>query len=164
MYSRIGIARRGDCMFIEKARYLEQAHAIGGIFIDYNLALKSSNRSIFSMSGDGNNNIQIPLVLMFKDEALQLLHLLTVQPNLIVYIGDENYLMDSFYQQIDYLESLIEPFNQTTKIWIYGQVDLFKKNRQCSIVPNKLKQLELTIKRQVEHITQASKKIYCCFI
>jgi hypothetical protein len=69
--------------------------------------------------------------------------------------------MDSFYQQIDYLESLIEPFNQTTKIWIYGQLDLFKKNRQCSIVPDKLKQLELTIKRQVEHINQASKKIYC---
>ena len=29
-------------MFIEKARYLEDAHAIGGIVIDHNLSLKSS--------------------------------------------------------------------------------------------------------------------------
>ena len=75
------------------------------------------------MTGDGNNNIHIPLVLMFKDEAFQLLHLLSKQPNLIIYIGDENYLIDSFYQQIDYLESLIEPFNQITEqmdLWTIG--------------------------------------------
>ncbi|CAF1186117.1 unnamed protein product [Rotaria sordida] len=151
VYSRIGIVRRGDCMFIEKARYLENAQAIAGIVIDNNLTLNSSNGAIFSMSGDGYTNINIPFVLMFKDESYQLLYLLSKQPKLIVYIGEEYRLLDSFYQQIDYLESLIEPFNQTANKWIYGQMELFKKNKQCSILSNKLKQLELIIKQQVEY-------------
>ncbi len=145
VHSRIGIIRRGDCMFIEKARYLEKSQAIGGIVIDHNISLKSSNGAIFSMTGDGNNNVNIPLVLMFKDEAFHLLHLLSKQPKLIIFIGDEKYLKESFYQQIDYLESLFKPI---TKRWIYGESKLFK---QCSIISNKLKQLELSIQRQVEH-------------
>jgi hypothetical protein len=139
-------------MFIEKARNLEKAQAIGGIVIDHNLSLKSSNGVMFSMSGDGNNNVNIPLVLMFKDQALQLLNFLSKQPNLIVYIGEEDFLKENFYQQIDYLESLIEPFNQTTKRWFYGQIELFKK--QCSIISKKLKPLELIINQQVEHTSK----------
>jgi mannosidase alpha-like ER degradation enhancer 3 len=79
-------------MFIEKARYLEKAQAIGGIVIDQHLSLKSANGALFSMTGDGNNDVNIPLVLMFKDQALQLFNLLSKQPKLIVYLGDENYL------------------------------------------------------------------------
>ncbi|CAF4579726.1 unnamed protein product [Rotaria sp. Silwood1] len=154
VYSRIGIVRRGDCMFIEKAYYLEKAQAIAGIVIDNNISLNSSNGAIFSMSGDGKTNVNIPLVLMLKDEAYSLLYLLSKQPNLFVYIGEEDRLMDSFYQQIDYLESLIEPFNRTTNKWIYGQIELFKKIKQCSIVPKNLKQLELTIQQYIVYFTQ----------
>jgi hypothetical protein len=89
---------------------------------------------------------------MFKDQALQLLNFLSKQPNLIVYIGEEDFLKENFYQQIDYLESLIEPFNQTTKRWFYGQIELFKK--QCSIISKKLKPLELIINQQVEHTSK----------
>jgi hypothetical protein len=135
-------------MFIEKARYLEKAQAIGGIVIDYNLSLKSSNGAIFSMTGDGNDNVNIPFVLMFKDQAFKLLNYLSNQPKLIVYIGDEKFLKNSFYQQINYLESLIEPSIQITDKWFYGQI--FKNNKQCSIVPKKLKHLELIINRQIE--------------
>lgn len=135
-------------MFIEKARYLEAAQAIGGIVIDHNLALKSTNGAMFSMTGDGNNDVHIPLVLMFKDQALQLLNLVSKQPKLIVYMGDENYLIPSFYQQLDYLQSLIEPFNQTTERWFYGQMKYFQK--QCSIVPKKLKRLESIINQRIE--------------
>jgi len=137
-------------MFIEKARYLEKAQAIGGIVIDYNLSLKSSNGAIFSMTGDGNDNVNIPFVLMFKDQAFKLLNYLSNQPKLIVYIGDEKFLKKSFYQQINYLESLIEPFNQTTDKWFYGQI--FKNHKQCSIVPKKLKRLELIINRESKKI------------
>jgi hypothetical protein len=135
-------------MFIEKARYLEAAQAIGGIVIDHNLALKSTNGAMFSMTGDGNNDVHIPLVLMFKDQALQLLNLVSKQPKLIVYMGDENYLIPSFYQQLDYLQSLIEPFNQTTERWFYGQMKSFQK--QCSIVPKILKRLESIINQRIE--------------
>ncbi|CAF3956559.1 unnamed protein product [Adineta steineri] len=149
--SRIGIIRRGDCMFIDKARRLENAHATGGIILDHNLSLKSLNNSVFSMTDDGSSIVDIPLVLMFKDEAVQLLYLLSKQPDLIIYIGDENYLSESFYQQMNYLENLIEPSNPITKRWFYGHMELFNKDKQCSIVPDKLKQLELIIKQQVEH-------------
>jgi hypothetical protein len=103
---------------------------------------------MFSMTGDGNNNVHIPLVLMFKNQAFQLLNLISKQPNLIVYMGDENYLNDSFYQQLNYLESLIEPFNQTTERWFYGQMKYFRK--QCVIVPEKLKRLESIINQPIE--------------
>ncbi|UJR14516.1 hypothetical protein I4U23_001512 [Adineta vaga] len=138
-------------MFIDKARHLEHVHAVGGIVIDHNLSLTSSSGSMFSMTGDGNNNVQIPLVLMFKDEAFQLLHLLSKQPQLIVYIGDENYLMESFYQQIDYLESLVDLLKQKTLRWFYGQQELFDRKTQCFIVPKSLEKFELTIQQYMNY-------------
>ena len=84
---------------------------------------------------------------MFIDEAFQLLHFLSKYPNLIVYVGDEKYLKESFYQQMDILESLIEPFNGTSQKWIYVQI----KNRICPIVPQKLEELESFIQQQDQH-------------
>ena len=146
LHGRVGLLRRGDCMFIEKARQLEYAQAIGGIVIDHNASLKSSNGAIFSMTGDGNNNVRIPLVLMFKEEAFQLLHALSHQPNIIVYIGEEKRLRASFYEQLDYLESLLPPFNQTCEKWIYGQ----RRPPRCSLISNKLKLFESFILRDIE--------------
>ncbi|UJR32279.1 hypothetical protein I4U23_019744 [Adineta vaga] len=145
LYSRIGIVRRGDCMFIEKARRLESIHAVGGIVIDHNTSLKSSTNGIFSMTGDGNNNVHIPVVLMFKDEAFHLLHLLTKYPNLIVFMGEEKLLKESFYEQIEVLESLVEPYDQTNDPWIYGQIKWFEKKKLCPMIPKKLKEFELKI-------------------
>jgi hypothetical protein len=151
-------------VFIEKARQLEFVRAIGGIVIDYNTSLKSPNGGVFSMTGDGFNNVQIPLVLMFKEEAFHLLHLLSKHPNLIVYIGDEKYFKETFYQQMEFLESLIEPFNQTSKKWIYGR----ERRKFCPIVPKKLKQFESILHEddaqqhtisqsmiQIEHVIEA---------
>ncbi|CAF1229558.1 unnamed protein product [Rotaria magnacalcarata] len=151
-YSRIAIVRRGDCMFIEKARQLERVQAAGGIVIDHNTSIKASTGGVFSMTGDGNNNVHIPLVLMFKDEAFQLLHLLSKQPNLIVYIGDQKLLKESFYEHMEILESLLEPFNQTSNKWIYGQIEWLAKKQLCSKVPEKLKQLELVIHQESDHV------------
>lgn len=142
-------------MFIEKARQLESAQAVAGIVIDNNSSLKYSNGALFSMSGDGHNNVHIPFVLMFKDEAFQLFNILLNQPDLIVYIGEENRLLQSFYQQIDHLETFIGPFNRTTDKWFYGQIKLFEK--QCSILPTYLKDLEFEIKRLAAYNAQTGK-------
>ncbi len=167
LHSRIGIVRRGDCMFIDKARQLELSQAIGGIVIDHNTSLKSSNGAIFSMTGDGFNNIHIPLVLMFKDEAFHLLHLLSKYPNLIVYIGEEKFFKETFYQKIEILESFIEPFNQTSKKWFYGERNIFEKKLFCPILSKKLKEFELAFQQtelenlnkqpiiQFEHVIEA---------
>jgi len=108
------------------------------------------------MTGDGfNNDVQIPLVLMFKDEAFQLLQLLSKHPNLIVYIGDEKFFKESFYQQMEFLESLIEPFNQTSEKWIYGK----ERKKFCPMISKKLKQFELALhqndkQNEIEHFIQ----------
>ena len=133
-------------MFIEKARHLETAQAIGGIVIDHNLSLTAFNGGMFSMTGDGKDDVHIPLVLMFKDQAIRLFSLLSEESKLIVYMGDENYLRESFYEQFDQLESLIEPFNRRTERWIYGEMKGFQQ--QCAIVPKRLKRIESIINRQ----------------
>jgi len=155
-------------MFIDKARQLELSQAIGGIVIDHNTSLKSSNGAIFSMTGDEFNNIHIPLVLMFKDEAFHLLHLLSKYPNLIVYIGEEKFFKETFYQKIEILESFIEPFNQTSQKWIYGERNIFEKKQHfCPILSKKLKEFELAFQHiefenlnkqpiiQFEHVIEA---------
>lgn len=136
-------------MFIEKARQLERTHAMGGIVIDRNLSFESTNIGMFSMNGDGNDNVHIPLVLMFKDQAMQLTDLLAQQQtNFILYIGDEKYFQESFYQQFDHLQSLIEPNKQTSKRWFYGQIERFYQ--QCTIVPERLRSFERIVHQHVE--------------
>ncbi|CAF0742825.1 unnamed protein product [Adineta ricciae] len=156
VHSRVGIIRRGDCMFIDKARSLEHANAIGGIVIDHNLSLASSTGSIFSMTGDGNNNVHIPLVLMFKDEAFQLLHLLSKQPYLIIYIGDGNYLAESFYAQIDYIESLVDASKRINRRWTYGQHEMIDQKKQCLVISEKLIRFETRIKQYVTRTNNKS--------
>ncbi|CAF0994699.1 unnamed protein product [Didymodactylos carnosus] len=91
----IALVKRGDCMFIDKARYLEQTGVLGGIVIDHSSAssTKTGVSAIFSMTGDGRDDVHIPLVLMFKDEGFQLLNLLSKQNDLIVYMGDQEKIL-----------------------------------------------------------------------
>lgn len=137
-------------MFVEKARYLEQAHANGGIILDYNLSLKNSHNGIFSMTGDGNNNVTIPLVLMFKEQAFQLLNLITQSPNLIVYIGDEKYIRESFYQQIESIENMILVNRQQSQRYVYGH-----RKDQCGKLSRELIEFEQILNQPIE----TSKKI-----
>lgn len=150
VYQRIGLVRRGDCMFIDKARQLEQVQARAGIIIDHNTSLKSANGVLLSMTGDGFNNVIIPVVLMFKDEAFQLLNFLSQNPNLIVYIGDEQYFHESFLQQIEYLESLISSLNGTCSKWIYEKKS-FERITPC--LSKQLKSFERLLHSQIESIS-----------
>ena len=162
----MGIIRRGDCMFIDKARQLESVQAAGGIVIDHNTSLKSSNGAIFSMTGDGVNNVHIALVLMFQDEAFQLLHLLSKDPNLIVYIGDEKYFRQSFYYHTEWLEYLIRSSNLTSPRWIYGRRTNFcplpsKTYRQYQMLVDQPYEIDNSLHQpiiQFEHIIDADGK------
>ena len=60
----------------EKARILEKAGAKGGIVVDNNKGTTSSNSPLFSMSGDGTDDISIPMVFLFSNDAKELLELL----------------------------------------------------------------------------------------
>ncbi|XP_053196414.1 ER degradation-enhancing alpha-mannosidase-like protein 3 [Scomber japonicus] len=67
----IALALRGDCMFAAKARWLQEAGAIGVIFIDHREGSNSEETPLFQMVGDGDSteDITMPLVFLFSHEG-----------------------------------------------------------------------------------------------
>ncbi|KAM6901037.1 ER degradation-enhancing alpha-mannosidase-like protein 3 isoform 2-T2 [Lycodopsis pacificus] len=67
----IALALRGDCMFAVKARWLQEAGAIGVIFIDHREGSNSEDTPLFQMVGDGDSteDITVPLVFLFSREG-----------------------------------------------------------------------------------------------
>ncbi|XP_065342933.1 ER degradation-enhancing alpha-mannosidase-like protein 3 isoform X2 [Cloeon dipterum] len=85
---RIAVIERGDCMFIDKARRVEAAGAVGAIVLDNTGGSSSSTSSMFAMSGDGTNDVHIPVVFLFQQDALQLLQAVSLDPELEVTLQD----------------------------------------------------------------------------
>lgn len=84
---KIAIVERGDCMFVDKARKVQKAGAVGAIIID-NTSANSAAASIFSMSGDGTDDVVIPTVFLFADDASKLLLALSRSPNIEVTLSE----------------------------------------------------------------------------
>lgn len=85
---KIVLVERGDCMFIEKARKLQEAGAVGGIVIDNATDSSVITSRAFSMSDDGIDDVSIPLVFLFASEARPLLDMLNINPDLLVTISE----------------------------------------------------------------------------
>uniref|UniRef100_A0A8C6SRC6 alpha-1,2-Mannosidase n=1 Tax=Neogobius melanostomus TaxID=47308 RepID=A0A8C6SRC6_9GOBI len=83
---RIALALRGDCMFAAKARQLQEAGAIGVIFIDHREGSNSDDSPLFQMVGDGVStaDITIPLVFLFSREGQVLVDALDEHHNVDV--------------------------------------------------------------------------------
>ncbi|XP_045101503.1 ER degradation-enhancing alpha-mannosidase-like protein 3 [Portunus trituberculatus] len=88
---RIVIIERGDCMFIEKARRLETLGAVGGIVLDNTPGTSAKSSPMFAMSGDGTDDVSIPLVFLFSADAELLLNALDKQPDLEAALSDFPY-------------------------------------------------------------------------
>lgn len=88
MKGKIAIMERGDCMFVEKARKIQKAGAIAGIVIDNTPGSSSATSPMFAMSGDGNDDIKIPVVFLFAQDANKLLLALTYNPMTEVTISE----------------------------------------------------------------------------
>ncbi|XP_017777987.1 PREDICTED: ER degradation-enhancing alpha-mannosidase-like protein 3 [Nicrophorus vespilloides] len=73
MKGKIAIMERGDCMFVEKARRVQKLGAIGAIIIDNTPSSSAHTSPMFSMSGDGTDDVKIPAVFLFTQEASKLL-------------------------------------------------------------------------------------------
>ncbi|CAL7945771.1 unnamed protein product [Xylocopa violacea] len=88
---KIAIMVRGDCMFIEKARRVQQAGAIAGIVLDNVDGSSAATSPMFAMSRDGKevDDITIPVVFLFSMEASELLKAITMANNdLTVTLGN----------------------------------------------------------------------------
>ncbi|XP_045195747.2 ER degradation-enhancing alpha-mannosidase-like protein 3 [Mercenaria mercenaria] len=81
---KIALIERGNCMFVDKARNLQRVGAIGGIVIDHNPGSTTNGAPLFAMSGDGTDDVYIPLLFLFHVEGQQLIEMWQNNPDLQV--------------------------------------------------------------------------------
>lgn len=93
---KFGVAQRGDCTFVQKARHLGAAGATLAIIVDNNKDSSCEKSTFFAMSGDGVNNVKIPAVFLFASEAEHLAQALKDNPNLDVVIGELKSMQEEF--------------------------------------------------------------------
>ncbi len=88
--NKIVVAKRGNCMFIEKARKVESYGAVGLIIIDNVDESSYYTSPLFAMSGDGSKSVKLPTLFLFGKEGKYLLDNFKKYNDLIVYIGDSS--------------------------------------------------------------------------
>jgi hypothetical protein len=69
---RIVLVKRGNCMFVEKARHVQKSGGIGVIVIDNAEDSSYSSSPMFAMSGDGTTDVTIPALFLFGKEGREL--------------------------------------------------------------------------------------------
>ena len=89
MKGKIVFLERGDCMFVEKARVIQSMGAIGGIVTDTTEGSAAASSPLFAMSGDGSQDVTIPMVFLFDQEAQQLLKSMAANPKLVVILEEK---------------------------------------------------------------------------
>lgn len=78
------IAERGDCTFIEKARKAQEAGAVAVIIVDNVPETSAENQPMFAMSGDGKDDVVIPVVFLFSLDGAVLTKAIATRPELEV--------------------------------------------------------------------------------
>ena len=89
------LVQRGDCMFVEKARVLQGLGAVGGIVMDNTEGTAAATSPLFAMSGDGVDDVQIPMVFLFMEEAKLLMKILAGEKELRVTLEEKPETSDS---------------------------------------------------------------------
>ncbi|EAT46150.1 AAEL002645-PA [Aedes aegypti] len=79
---RIAILERGDCTFVDKARRVQAAGSVAAIVYDNTPNTSIDNQQMFAMSGDGQDDVKIPVVFLFTREAEVLLAAVKADPKL----------------------------------------------------------------------------------
>lgn len=89
MWGRIVVVERGDCMFVEKARVLQALGAVGGIVLDNTDGTAANTSPLFAMSGDGVDDVKIPMVFLFMEEAKLLMRVMAENKDLSVTLEEK---------------------------------------------------------------------------
>jgi len=89
MWGRIVVVERGDCMFVEKARVLQSLGAVGGIVMDDTEGTAAQTSPLFAMSGDGVDDVQIPMVFLFNEESKILMKIMAENSDLVVTLEEK---------------------------------------------------------------------------
>ncbi|KAL0280067.1 UNVERIFIED_CONTAM: hypothetical protein PYX00_001470 [Menopon gallinae] len=115
---RIIIIERGDCMFISKVRKAEEAGALAAIVVDNTPGTSWMTTSMFGMSGDGKNDVTIPSVFLFYQDASVLMKAIQDNPGIEISIADTSntasnkslyaICVDVLWQFMQYLASSLD--------------------------------------------------------
>lgn len=81
---KIVVIERGDCTFVDKARKAQKAGAKAVIVTDNVPGSSADDQPMFAMSGDGKDDVNIPVVFIFSVEAKTLKAALNKNPQLEV--------------------------------------------------------------------------------
>jgi len=73
LHDKILVAKRGGCMFVDKARKAQGIGALGIIIVDNLEDTSHSTSALFAMSGDGVQDVNIPSLFLFGKEGNDLL-------------------------------------------------------------------------------------------
>jgi len=74
---------------VEKARVVQSLGAVGGIVLDTTEGTAAATSPLFAMSGDGVDDIRIPMVFLFMEEAKKLLEFLKSESDLEVTLEEK---------------------------------------------------------------------------
>lgn len=85
---KIAIMERGDCMFVDKVRRVQKHGAVGAIIVDNVPGSNSMSSPLFSMSGDGTEDVTIPSVFLFTQDASKLLLAISKDPKVEVTLSE----------------------------------------------------------------------------
>lgn len=83
---KIVVAERGDCTFVSKARLAQKAGAAALIVCDNVAGSSGETQPMFAMSGDGTDDVVIPVVFMYTVEFAKLSQAKLRRPELRVRI------------------------------------------------------------------------------
>ncbi|GFT25682.1 ER degradation-enhancing alpha-mannosidase-like protein 3 [Nephila pilipes] len=183
---KIAIVKRGSCMFIEKARNLEKAGAVATVVIDSAPLSSIRGSKMFSMDGHGKNDVSIPVVFLFTEEANILLKAFKERPDMIVGITDGSYMTDGFEEksqlqsstedaeslklsaEVEFVDSKPSPKPFKTDDFITAKIPK-EYEKKVSVVSKKdvqmlfkkvhnLKQLKMAIFRLISNHLESSKQ------
>lgn len=85
---KFAVAMRGQCTFAQKVRNMKAAGATLAIITDNVPGSSSDNTPLFAMSGDGQNDIEIPAIFIFTEESAYLSQSVSSDPDLTVTVGE----------------------------------------------------------------------------
>lgn len=71
-------------LLLSQARRIQKAGAVAGIVIDHTVGSSVTKSAMFAMSGDGVDDVMIPMAFLFYDDAVRLLKAVQNNPDIDV--------------------------------------------------------------------------------
>uniref|UniRef100_A0A914CHU7 PA domain-containing protein n=2 Tax=Acrobeloides nanus TaxID=290746 RepID=A0A914CHU7_9BILA len=105
---RIVVVQRGNCMFQDKARFAQNAGAIGVIVADHQIGSSVDHSPVFAMSADNNipDDIEIPVMFLFHKESQKLLNqkmkFPTMKVRLAEKVANPGFLFENYLKYGEY--------------------------------------------------------------